>query len=428
MDWSEEETNYEEDVNCDLDNYKPEKIASTYEELKNSGKNIVEKYIIPYTSDAGYDRLKKETKRKNALKKRIDYILNNCEKYGFNQTNKIILEHAIDEGVKPKAECKRIDFSVENDGEDYDWIVKSLGVLPGDSFFVCGESFTGKTHLASYFAICISAGIPIFGKFSIDKSGPVAHVNYDSDEKLTITGYRRLAKGLGIKTPIIDYYDKPTWKFNHDVAYENLTKICTGKVACVVDSFRACFDGNEDSSEITSPVIALANKVSSETGCAIIFISHPGKNGTKGKDLDAIRGSGGIAATAGTIWILEKMSEDRTVKFRSVKERSCERMSFCYRYDNVGEMNLYTNKTVAIDMTILGDDAPVMQKKLTIREQVVAALKKGSLSSGDLNKEITGNQSSICDELKKMETEGYLKKEKDGKLVKYSLTDKGEWL
>ena len=56
-----------------------------------------------------------------------------------------------------------------------------------------------------------------------------------------------------------------------------------------------------------------------------------------------------------------------------------------------------------------------LKKKLTIREQVVAALKNGSLSSKDLNDKLVGNQTKISEELKKMETEGHLKKEQDGK-------------
>ena len=46
---------------------------------------------------------------------------------------------------------------------------------------------------------------------------------------------------------------------------------------------------------------------------------------------------------------------------------------------------------------------------MTIREQVVAALKNGPLSK-DLNDKLVGNQTKISDELKKNGTEGFLKK------------------
>jgi len=425
MDWSEEETNYEEDLSYDIDNCQTNKFLSDYEDLKLAAKNIGDK-LIPYNSDSGYDRLKKEIKRKTALKNKVNYILNNCEKFGFNQTNKIILEHAIDEVIKPKAEFEKIDFSVDDDGDDYDWVVKGLGLCPGDSFAVAGEPFTGKTHFASYLAVCISAGIPVFGKFPVDRKGGVAHINYDSDGKLTKTGYRRMAKGLGVKADV-DYYEFPTWKFNDDIAYENLTKICTGKALCIVDSLRACFDGAEDTSE-NSTVIALANKVSSKTNCAILFIAHPGKGGVKNKGVDVIRGTSSIGASVGTLWTLEKMAENHVVKFNStIKARYGGDQIFCYRYEDSGEFNPKTNKTNSINMTMLGD-APVVEKKLTIREQVVAALKTGSLSSAELNDKVTGNHASKYDEYTKMEKEGHLKIEQKGKSRIYSLTDGGAWL
>lgn len=432
MDWSEEETTYEE-TNYDLDNYQTNKTLSVYEDLKLAANNIGDK-LVPYTSDSGYNRLKKQKEREIALKNKVDYILNNCEKFGFNQTNKIILENAINEVIKPKSASRLLNLKKDIKSIKYNWVSKGLGLAAGDSIILVGESFCGKTHFATYLAVCIATGTPIFGKFAVDRKGEVAHLNYDSSDDLTETGYIRMLNGLcGVinHDDIKIHYEKPLWKFNQEVAYENLTRTCKGKVVCIVDSLRTCYDGTDENSSESALMIALANRVSMETGCAIIFIAHPGKGGVGKKGIDAPRGSSAQVAAAGTLWTLEKTSIDQVVKFDSTKKsRYGSKQVFHYRYDNVGDYCEDICTTEAINMTIPGDDngAPVVEKKLTIREQVVAALKNGPLTSKDLNDKLVGNQTKISEELKKMETEVHLKKEKDGKVVMYSLTDRGAWL
>ena len=433
IDWSEENS-YDEEFDSYVENSKIEKMISTYEEAKITAKNIVEK-LTPYSTDSGYDRLKKEIKRKIALKKRIDYYLNNCEKFGFNQTNKIILENAIDEFNKPKIELNEIDLDEDLTLTSFDWISRGLGLAAGDSIVLVGEAFCGKTHFASYLALCVAKGVSIFGKFKIDKSGPVAHLNYDSADDMTRVGYVRLKNGDSDLTSSGNkvQYGRPQWRFNQDCAYENLTKICTGKVLCVVDSLRRSYGGSDsdtdENSSASAEVVDLANRVSAETGCAILFIAHPGKGGTKGKGIDAVRGSSAIKDVAGSLWILEKTSTDQVIKFDSMHKSRCGiKQIFHYRYDNVGDYCEGIARTKGIRMTILEDNTTVLEKKLTIREQIVMALKNESLTSGDLNKSITGARLKICDELRKMESEGFLKKERDGKSQKYSLTDKGAWL
>jgi len=323
MDWSEEETTYDE--NFELENYKVEKIAATYDELKVSGKNIVEKYFVPLSSIASQKREVAELKRKALIKKRADYILNNCEKFGFNQTNKIILENAIDEFNKPKSTKKSINLRESLESRKYDWISQGLGLAAGDAFILVGEAFCGKTHLATYLALCVATNTPIFGKFEINKPGDVAHLNYDSANDLTEVGYIRMANGLIAEnkdTDIDKYkveYEKPLWRFNQDIAYEELTKTCTGKSLCVIDSLRRCYGGGEidENSSESGEVVNLANRVSAETGCAIIFIAHPGKGGTKGKGIDSIRGTSASKDAAGSLWILEKTSIDQVIKFDS---------------------------------------------------------------------------------------------------------------
>ena len=431
MDWSEEETNYEESNNFDVDNCQTNKSLSVYEDLKLAAKNIGDK-LVPYKSDSGFDRLNKKTKREIALKNKVDYILNNCEKFGFNQTNKIILENAINEVIKPKTTVKLLNLKKDIKKIKYNWVSKGLGLAAGDSIILVAEPFCGKTHFASYLAVCISTGTPIFGKFAIDRKGEVAHLNYDSSDDLTEVGYIRMVNGLKGKINEDDvkiHYERPLWKFNEDVAYENLTKACVGKVVCIIDSLRTCYDGVEDSSE-TATYIALANRVSNETGCAILFIAHPGKGGIGNKGIDAVRGSSAMVAAAGTLWTLETTSVDQVIKFNSThKSRFGSKQIFHYRYDNVGDYCENINATESIDMTIPGDDSALaIEKKVTIREQIVAALKNGPLTSKDLNDKVAGNHASKYDEYKKMETEGFLKIEQEGKSRMYSLTDSGAWL
>ena len=64
---------------------------------------------------------------------------------------------------------------------------------------MAGESFTGKTHFATYILRFVFLRTLVLEKFKVDRKGGVAHINYDSDGKLTKTGYRRMARGLGAK-------------------------------------------------------------------------------------------------------------------------------------------------------------------------------------------------------------------------------------
>ena len=402
--------------------------TSRYFKKKEAAIQAVDYFLKPFLSNGSYQSYNLERKRLKALEERKSYLLRTLpEKLGLTGAETIYIENAIDSFLSPptRGEEWTCDESLED--MQFDWICRDLGLAPGDSIVVTAEPFAGKTYLASHIALAVMSGKPIFGKFLMQKKGKVAHLNYDAaDSKMVKIGYRRLANGIDFTWKKGDfYYESPLWKFNHESAYENLKEICTGRAFCIVDSLRACFDGEENSSEIVN-VVALANRVSEETGCAIFFIAHTGKGGVGNKGLDATRGSSAVAAAVGTAWNLEK-GEDKTLKLSCVKGRLGQFSPIVYQYAETGEFLENINKTSKVEMSFVGGEQP----KQTIRDQIKEALANGvKINKTELKEKITGRDVSINDELDKLEAEKLITvepnpKNKREKII--SLTETDAW-
>lgn len=402
--------------------------TSRYSRKKEACIKAATFFLKPFLSNGAYNSYNTERKRLKALEDRKAYLLRTLpEKLGLEKAESIYLENAIETLLCPPVTGE--EWTCEDKLEDmkFDWICRDLGLAPGDAIVVTAEPFTGKTYLASHLALSVMSGQPIFGKYTMQKKGKVAHLNYDAaDSKMVKIGYRRLANGIGFEWKKGDlYYERPMWKFNQENAYENLKEVCTGRVLCVVDSLRACFDGEENSSE-NSSVVALANRVSEETGCAIFFIAHTGKGGVGNKGLDAIRGTSAVAAAVGSAWNLERTADDKVLKLSCVKGRLGQFAPILYQYAEDGDWLENINKSSKVEMTFVGGETP----KMTIRDQIIEVLKNGAqINKTELKDKITGRDTAINEELDKMETDNLIKieagKNKREKMV--SLTDAGAW-
>lgn len=321
----------------------------------------------PFKDEASFQKKKKEDARKMAF-------LACTEQYAFkmNNNDQMIWENVVNEvlaEMKGKENGEEMEISTSLDDIEPNWVCKDLGLVAGDAGIMFAPSGLGKSYFASYIALCIQRGDPIFGRFEIQNPGKVAHLNWDSDRTITEVGYIRLNSGLNKATnsqkkPKI-WFEKPQgWHLTDENGYENLKKICTGRVLCIIDSLRASAKGDENSSEIME-VVATANRVSSETGCVIMFIAHTGHGST-----ERARGSSAIEAAAGFMWGLERTGDSITVDCK--KGRWVNFKPFKYSWAEEGKFNYNVMKTEIVSMIYQGDgeskDSPQMRVLKAIRD------------------------------------------------------------
>lgn len=313
------------------------------------------------------------------------------------------------------------------------WICYDLKMAAGDSLILVGDSHAGKTYLSAYISLCINYGKPIFNQFKVQQKGTTAYLNFEADYDDFENTLLRLLKGMNCasegETDI--RYEKPLWRLHQNKGYQNLKNICQGAKVCFIDTLRASYDGNENDSK-EGRYIALANAVSAETGCQIIFLAHPGKSGVQEgeKGMNSIRGSSAFAAAAGSFWTLSKSGDNvRTV--HCAKGRLGRFKPFQYQFDEVGDFLSGIGKSSSIEMKYLGDYAH-KEKTLPIRDQILQYLKENEkVNRKTLNENIVGKETNITQELKLLRTEGFVLQEEgpnNSKLL--SLTDKMEkgWL
>lgn len=376
------------------------RIESRFWKKKEAALEAAHFFLTPFLSAGAYQKYNGERKRFKALEERKAYLMRTLpDKLGLTGPEKILVENAIETVLAPKSAGEEWDFETERlEDIKVDWVCRELGLTPGDAITLTAEPFTGKTHLATYFAVCFIFGKPIFGKYKLQKTGKVAHLNYDSHSVLTRIGYQRLANGLGVTLTKGDvYYEKPAWKFNQEAAYDNLTKICTGKALCIIDSLRTCYDGEENSSEVAN-IIAKANKVSEETGCVIMFLAHTGKEGVAGHGLNAMRGSSAFGGAVGSAWNLEKTPEDRTLKISCPKSRWLAFNPILYKYEETGQMLENIGKTSEVRLSFVGAEVP----RQTLEDKFIEALKDGELTAAQLSERVGGNERKRSEAKKKL--------------------------
>jgi len=383
--------------------------ASRFWHKKETIENSVRYFLAPYISDAAYKAYAAKSKRDKALDQRRVHLLNFLPgKLGLEPGEQIMIENAIDNFLAPPSAGEDWDGSDKLEDMHFDWVCRELGLVPGDSFVLTAESGAGKTYLASHLALCVMSGKPVFGKYTIQRQGKVAHLNWDSNSALTKMGYKRLANGVDFIWKKGDlHYEQPNWKLNQDNAYENLKTICKGRTLCIIDSLRASYDGEENGSE-SSSVIALTNRVSEETNCAILFIAHAGKGGVGSKGIDALRGSSALVGACGAMWTLEREEGTSELKLCCPKGRLAQFAPIHYKYEETGEFLENINKTSKVEISLLECESV----KTTIRDQILAALLAAKvMNKTDLKSKVIGRDMSISNEIKMMIDEEFIKEE-----------------
>lgn len=200
------------------------------------------------------------------------------------------------------------------------WAIRGLSLCPGAPSLFAGYGYSGKSIALQAMALQVAASSPVWGTFAAQQ-GACIHLDYEQGEHLTRQRYQRLAWALDIAPQ--DLGDRlqlichPRFYLDEAKAESVMTRLCTGKVLAIIDSFRAaCRSTDENSSEARVPLDMLG-RVSERTGCAIVVIHHarkPTKDSATGAR-DAIRGSSALYDACGSVFVLEGEPErpDRTM-------------------------------------------------------------------------------------------------------------------
>lgn len=397
-------------------------------------RDLLELKLSTTLSNAAYEQGKKTKVRIEEQKKTVAYLKNLIEKCA----NKEVIENVdklISEIITPPVTGQF--FSLLDDPEEalkkqkMDWVCSDLGMVAGDSIMLSADPFTGKTYLANYFALCVITGEKMFNKFEMQKSGKVAVLNWDSNPRQCQISLRRLQAGMGVKIKDAEalYYESPLWKLDQPLAYQYLKKICTGRILCVIDSFRSCFSGDENSSEDTAPVIELANRVSRETNCVILFISHTGKSGTE-KGLQANRGSSAVPAATGSLWTLERGVNSNTCKLNCHKGREYDFGKIVYQYSEEGEFLAELKKKSKVIMSLVEGECSGPNEKEEPKKDIPTQVKEYLFLNQEkkngmteMKSKITGKNTKIDASVKEMVEKGILIVSHEGKYDYVSLSE-----
>lgn len=190
------------------------------------------------------------------------------------------------------------------------YISKGLDLCPGPPALIAGYGYSGKTMLCQDMALCVAAGIPIWGSFGTTQ-GKVLHLDWEQGTRLTYERYQRLAAARQLHPDDLrgrlDVACLPEFYIDSAGAEDTLCGLLDGVTLCVIDSFRAAAPGVDENSSAARQPLDMLNRVSEKTGCLSIVIHHARKptQGAPGGAAMSIRGSAAIFDGCGSVFVVE---------------------------------------------------------------------------------------------------------------------------
>ncbi len=214
-------------------------------------------------------------------------------------------------------------FATLHDYVEAEQIVKGL-LIAGSLFMVYGESNSGKTFWVLDLALAIAAGSPWRGRHT--KRGLVIYVAGEgaASVRARVAAYRvahpEVPGGLpfAIVPQAVDFLDAQS-------VGALLSTIAAAQSECgeqpaliIVDTFARALPGaDENSAQDVGQAVAWADLIRAETGAAVGFVHHAGKDPTKGA-----RGSSALRAATDTEILIEGLAGQRTATV--TKQRDLE--------------------------------------------------------------------------------------------------------
>jgi hypothetical protein len=213
----------------------------------------------------------------------------------------------------PAAPLHLLWYAALDDVVHQDQLVKGL-ISVGTLFVIYGESNSGKTFWILDLALAVAAGRRWRGRCT--KRGLVVYVAGEgaASVRSRVAAFRREHADIGAGIPFC-IVPQPV-DFLSAASTETLIRtIRAAEVECgekavlvVIDTFaRAIPGGNENDAKDVGIAVAAADRLRSETGAAVGFIHHAGKDPTKGA-----RGSSALRAATDTEILIEGQNGTRT--------------------------------------------------------------------------------------------------------------------
>ena len=174
-------------------------------------------------------------------------------------------------------------ISLNTPFKQINYVCRDLALSPCGVTLVCGVGFSGKSLFCQALALSVASGQPFLGRYSVAQARTL-HLDYEQGSETQVR-YRRLAFGMGLKGDSIQGLHTvqfPPIQLDDPDAERILGEALLGYGLCIIDSFRAAIQSDENDSRARCSLDMLG-KVGSATQCCILVIHHAGK-GSAPKD------------------------------------------------------------------------------------------------------------------------------------------------
>lgn len=195
------------------------------------------------------------------------------------------------------------------------WVVPELYIAPGRPTMLSGYGYSGKTVAIQDMLISIAMGIPVWGRYRVQRPGRVLHIDHEQGRRATLLRYQRLARARGVDLQeldqVLDVAVLPrSFRLSRPDAEDMLERACDGVTLCAIDSLHASTPGVDEIDAGISDHVSKLLSVSDRTGTAFVLVHHDGKGGKDKDPKERARGNSAIYAACGTVLALRGSVND----------------------------------------------------------------------------------------------------------------------
>ena len=312
-----------------------------------------------------------------------------------------------------------------------EWIVEPL--IPAQSIcLLAGDSGIGKSWIAAHIALCVAAGIPVFGRFPTSCRNVLV---FDAEQSPPLVARRthRLFTGLCAEHSLKD--DLPVYVSYGAFRLDKPENVgCTAQLLrrrnvglVIADPLIECYPPGTDENSATSTAVYLerVRQVVNEANCAVLFVHHVRKLSAMGNNTagERLRGSTAIKAALDSFVFLRRV-KGQTLLVEHDKSRYAPPVEpFVLTISDPDESSTVVTYEGQAEESAAQTDAA---KEFIERALIDAggSLRRKALL--ELARNENFRERTVERALREQVKSGMLARTQDGKEVVYSLTLQGE--